>query len=175
MPREAKPMKHRIRAAAIVVEGDSVLLVKHQGHGIEDGYVWWVPPGGGVEGEESLEECARRETLEETGLSVELGNIVYVREFLEPDYHHCEIFFLATSYSGSVVTGENPDVGVQDTAHAIDDVRFVHRREMEGMNISPDELKTTFWDDLAGGFPTTRYLGVRKSLHMTCMEGMAGT
>ena len=77
-------MKHRIRAAAIVVEGDSMLLVKHQGHGPEDGYVWWVPPGGGVEGEESLEECARRETLEETGLSVELGNIVYVREFLEP-------------------------------------------------------------------------------------------
>ena len=107
-------MKHRIRAAAIVVQGDSMLLVKHQGHGIEDGYVWWVPPGGGVEGEESLEECARRETLEETGLSLELGNIVYVREFLEPDYHHCEIFFLATSYSGSVVTGENPDVGVLD-------------------------------------------------------------
>ena len=159
-------MKHRIRAAAIVVEGDSVFLVKHQGHGPEEGYVWWVPPGGGVEGEESLEECARRETLEETGLSVELGNIVYVREFLEPGYHHCEIFFLATSYSGSVVTGENPDVGVLDTAHAIDDVRFVHRSEMQGMNVSPDELKTTFWDDLADSFPTTRYLPVQRARYL---------
>ena len=73
MASEIEPMKHRIRAAAIVVEGDSMLLVKHQGHGPEDGYMWWVPPGGGVEGEESLVECARRETLEETGLSVELG------------------------------------------------------------------------------------------------------
>ena len=156
-------MKHRIRAAAIVVEGDSMLLVKHQGHGPEDGYVWWVPPGGGVEGEESLEECARRETLEETGLSVELGNIAYIREFIEPEYHHCEIFFLATSYSGSVVTGENPGVGVLDTAHAIDDVRFVHRSEMLGMNITPDELKTTFWGDLADGFQTTRYLPVQRA------------
>ena len=137
MASEIEPMKHRIRAAAIVVEGDSMLLVKHQGHGPEDGYVWWVPPGGGVEGEESLEECARRETLEETGLSVELGQIAYVREYLEPDYHHCEIFFLATSYSGSVVTGENPDVGILDTAHAIEDVRFIHRSEMQGMTISP--------------------------------------
>ena len=155
-------MKHRIRAAAIVVKGDSILLVKHHGHGTEEGYVWWVPPGGGVEGEESLAECARRETLEETGLSVELGNIAYIREFIEPEYHHCEIFFLAASYSGSVVTGENPDVGVLDTAHAIEDVRFVHRDEMTGMNITPDELKTTFWDDLAEGFPHTRYLEVER-------------
>ena len=175
MASEIEPMKHRIRAAAIVVEGDSMLLVKHQGHGPEDGYVWWVPPGGGVEGEESLEECARRETLEETGLSVELGNILYIREFLEPGYHHLEIFFLANSYSGSVVTGENPDVGVLDTAHAIGDVRFVHRREMQGMSVSPDELKTTFWDDLADGFPTTRYLGVRKSGYIEQLEGLAET
>ena len=156
-------MKHRVRAAAIVVEGDSVLLVKHEGHGPEEGYVWWVPPGGGVEGEESLAECARRETLEETGLSVELGNIAYIREFIEPGYHHCEIFFLATSYAGSVVTGENPEIGVLDVAHAIEDVRFVPRSEMEGMNVTPDELKSTFWDDLADGFSTTRYLGVERS------------
>ena len=168
-------MKHRVRAAAIIVEGDSVLLVKHHGHGPEVGYVWWVPPGGGVEGEESLKECARRETLEETGLSVELGNIAYIREFVEPGYHHFEMFFLATSYSGSVVTGENPDVGVLDTAHAIDDVRFVRRSEMQMMNITPDVLKTTFWDDLADGFPTTRYLGVEKSSYLEHLEELAET
>lgn len=163
MATETENIKHRVRAAAIIVEGDSVLLVKHQGHGAEEGYVWWVPPGGGVEGEESLEECARRETLEETGLSVELGNIAYILESIEPGYHHYEVFFLVTSYSGSVGIGENPELGVQDVAHVIDDVRFVHRSEMQAMNISPDELKTTFWDDLASGFSTTHYLGVKRS------------
>ena len=64
------------------------------------------------------------------------------------------------------MTGENPDVGILDTAHAIEDVRFIHRSEMQGMTISPDVLKTTFWDDLADGFPSTRYLGVRKSAYL---------
>ena len=71
-------MQHRIRAAAIVIEGDSVLLVQHQHDRIDEGQPWWVPPGGGVEGEESLVECARREMLEETGLLVALDRIAYI-------------------------------------------------------------------------------------------------
>ena len=152
-------MKHRIRAAAIVVEGDSMLLVQHQ----QDDRTWWVPPGGRVEGGESLIECARRETLEETGILVDLGKIVYVRELVEPDYHHCEIFFLATSHSGHVVTGQNPGVGVDSTAHTILEARFVSRREMRELTIAPSEIKTTFWDDLAAGFQETQYLGLRSS------------
>ena len=72
-------MQDRIRAAAIVVEDDSVVLVQHQHSEINEGRSWWVPLGGGVEGEDWLMECAQRETLEETGLSVELGRIAYVR------------------------------------------------------------------------------------------------
>ena len=167
-PRER--MRHRIRAAAIVVEGDSVLLVQHQHDEIEGGQSWWVPPGGGVEGEESLFECARRETLEETGLSVELGRIAYIREFVEPGYHHCEVFLVAASYSGTLTTGSNPATGVFDVDHVIKDVRFVHRDEMAGMTIYPEEVKTSFWDDLASGFPVTRYLGVSKSEVKTYLD-----
>ena len=166
-------MKHRIRAAAIIVEGDSVLLVRER-DSVGDKELW-IPPGGGVEGAESLEECVKRETIEETGLSVELGNIAYVREFLEPGYHHCEIFFLATSYSGAIVVGENPELGILEFANEILDVRFVHRDEMQEMPISPDVLKTEFWDDLAEGFPRTRYLGVRKSHDLQRLEALAET
>jgi 8-oxo-dGTP diphosphatase len=168
-------VKHRIRAAAIIVEGDSILLVKEKSNHPNDELYLWIPPGGGVEGAESLEECVKRETLEETGLSVELGDIAYVRDFLEPGYHHCEIFFLATSYSGSVITGTNPEFGMLDTAHEIKDVRFVHRSEMQDMPISPDVLKTGFWEDWDSGFPSTRYLGVRKSAHLQHLERLAGT
>ena len=77
-------MRHRIRAAAIVTDGDSVLLVQHQHNEVQEGQSWWMPPGGSVEGKESLVECALREMFEETGRSVELGRIAYVREFIEP-------------------------------------------------------------------------------------------
>ena len=154
-------VQYRIRAGVIVVDGDSMLLVQHRSDDSFGGQPWWVTPGGGVEGEESLTECARREVLEETGLTVELGRIAYVAVFVEPGWYHCEVFFVADSYSGSVKRSE-PGAGIFDLDHLIKDVRFVPRDEMEGMTILPEALKTTFWEDLANGFTGTRYLGLRK-------------
>ena len=168
-------MQHRIRAAAIVIEGDSVLLVQHQHDRIDEGQSWWVPPGGGVEGEESLVECARREMLEETGLLVALDRIAYIREFVEPGYHHCEVFFLAASYSGTLATGSNTGTGIFDADHMIKDVRFVPRGEMAGMTIYPEEIKTLLWDDLASGFSQVRYLGVQKSESKTYLDSQDET
>ena len=168
-------MQHRIRAAAIVAKGDSVLLVQHQHNDLMGGQPWWVPPGGGVEGEESLMECAQRETLEETGLSVELDRIAYVREFVEPGYHHCEVFFIAASYSGALTVGGNPGPGIFDVDHMIKDVTFVPRGEMAEMTIYPEEFKTTFWDDLASEFSGNRYLGVQKSESKTYLDIQAKT
>ncbi|MYA49162.1 MAG: NUDIX domain-containing protein [Chloroflexi bacterium] len=154
-------LQYRIRAGAIIVDGDSMLLVQHQDDDSFGGEPWWVTPGGGVEGEESLTECARRETLEETGLSVELGRIAYVAVFVEPGWYHCEVYFVADSYSGTVQRSE-AGTGIFDLDHLIKDVRFVPRDEMAGMAVHPEALKTAFWEDRASGFSGTRYLGLRK-------------
>jgi ADP-ribose pyrophosphatase YjhB (NUDIX family) len=151
-------MRHRIRAAALIVENNHILLVQHVHP--HTGYTWWVPPGGGVEEvDDSLFDCVRRETFEETGLAVELGRIVYIREFVdtENDTYHLELFLSSTNHSGELtienIQGTGPD------EHFIKDVRWIPQDSVPHLTVFPEVLKAKFWQDLRLGFPETRYLG----------------
>jgi ADP-ribose pyrophosphatase YjhB (NUDIX family) len=59
--------------------GEVVLLRR----GIEPGRGWWAQPGGFLEVDETVTEAAIRETLEETGLLVEPGEIIGLYSRLE--------------------------------------------------------------------------------------------
>lgn len=151
-------MKHRIRAAALVVHEGRLLLVEHTDP--HSGQTWWVPPGGGVErGDNSVFACARRETLEETNLVVTLDRVVYIREFLdqEQDTRNLELFILASSFRGVVsianIYGRGPDEAFIRSA------RFLSAEEMAPLVVYPQRLKDQFWRDHALGFPQTLYLG----------------
>ena len=56
-----------------ITERGDVMLIKR---GIAPGYGRWAQPGGFLEIDETVEEAAVRETLEETGLEIELGEIL---------------------------------------------------------------------------------------------------
>lgn len=83
-----------IRPATIVIEDKKVLLVKSK----YSGDPYYLFPGGGMENTETIEDAAIRETLEETGVKVELTQLFHVNEYI--DYKDWEkrvlnIFFLA--------------------------------------------------------------------------------
>ena len=71
-------MSYGISAAALIFQDERILLVNHKKTGRYD---FWLPPGGRLEGSESILECAKRETQEETGLDVELDRVLYFQEF----------------------------------------------------------------------------------------------
>jgi len=147
-------MRYGISAAALVVQDNRLLLVNHREAGRYD---FWLPPGGRLEGSESIIECARRETLEETGLVVEPDHILYVQEFAEPGYHFVKFFILCRGFSGEL-TLENRD----EAESFLMDVGFFSREELRGMDVRPANLPGEFWADLESGLRQTRYLGLER-------------
>ncbi len=72
-----------IRTRAIVLYRGCLLLIPPGSAGPEAA---WGLPGGGLRPHESLAECARREVLEETGIVVRIGRVVFLREWVVPKY-----------------------------------------------------------------------------------------
>lgn len=72
-------------------QGD-VLLIRR---GKSPAFGQWSVPGGKLESGESLTEACRREIKEETGMEVEVKNIVAVVERRIENYHYVIVDFLA--------------------------------------------------------------------------------
>ena len=94
-------MKNRplIGVAVIVIKNGRVLLGRRKNaHG--DGT--WAFPGGHLEFNESIEECARREIFEETGITISnLRYGPYTNDIFEKEgKHYVTLFVLADYASG---------------------------------------------------------------------------
>ena len=83
----------------------SVVLV-HPQHGIllmrQNGKPFWVFPGGTLEEGETVQTCAEREMLEETGLQVTCQQLLYVSDFIDTHRQVVEVFFVGRYYTGEL-------------------------------------------------------------------------
>lgn len=99
----AYPVEPRVGVGAITFKDGKVLLVKR---GIEPSRGLWAIPGGTLKLGETLQECAAREILEETGITINVGDCVYVFDFIERDdqrkikFHYVIVDFAADYLSG---------------------------------------------------------------------------
>lgn len=151
-------MKNRIRVAAIIVEGDKILLVKHVDP--DTGHAWWVPPGGGIEVQDTnIFDCAIREVFEETNLKVTASKIAYLREFLDVanDQLNFEVFVVVDAYSGEISMQNLAGAGPDD--QYVKDVAWLTKEELQDKVVYPEILKDGFWEDYKEGFVEVKYLG----------------
>ncbi len=94
-------MKKRpaVGVAAIVIKNGKVLLGKRKG---AHGSGTWAFPGGHLEFNESIEDCAKREVFEETGLSVKNTRFATITNdlFYQDDKHYVTLFVVCDHKNG---------------------------------------------------------------------------
>lgn len=95
-----------VGVGVVIVDDGSILLIK-RGH--EPGKGLWAVPGGKVKHGEQLRDAAAREVREETGLDVELGEIVWVGEHIEGDRHIVLIDFAGSVQGGVLAAADDAD------------------------------------------------------------------
>lgn len=111
-PGENRP-RHHCRACGFIhyenpkivlgtlpIQGDKVALIRR---GIEPRAGYWAYPGGFMELGESTQEGARRETMEETQLEVEVGPLLNI--YSRPHAHVVTIIYLARIVGGKLEPG----------------------------------------------------------------------
>lgn len=143
-------MQHRISAGVIVADGQRLLLVRHLRPGRYD---FWVCPGGGVQGDESLQDAARREAHEETGLDIEVGPLAYIEELLQPGMRHCKFWFV-----GQVVGGELDAGHPEAAAEHITEAAWCSLDQLTGATVFPRVVRDRFWRDRERGFAAPIHL-----------------
>jgi len=97
-------MRKRVTLFIVDVADDKVLMIHRNRNGEE----YYIVPGGGVEEGETEVEAAYRETDEETGLEIELGELLWKRPFSTPTHNgetieQIEYAYLITQFSGTPV------------------------------------------------------------------------
>ena len=136
----------RIRVAAIILQGEEILLARHR----RDGVDYFVLPGGGVEYGETLEEALIRELQEEASLDIRVGAPVFINDSIPPDKHRhiLNLAFLAE------VTGGTLAVDTQDKR--LVGMEFVPVENISHLTLYPDIRK-----DLLAAIKTRFTQGVR--------------
>ena len=129
----------RLAVRAVIIHDNRLLLV-NAWRGRTD---LWCAPGGGVDAHASLTDNLHREIMEETWLTVTIGEVCLVNEFNDEsrDYHQVDVYFRCELATGTLTDDW------QDPEGIVTNRKWVTRDQMAAMTVKPDSLAAVAWQD----------------------------
>lgn len=136
----------RSAARAIIMKNDSVLLVQMQN---DDGEFFILPGGGQVHGE-TLVQAVKRECMEELGIEISVGRLVYTREYIgknhqfdsrHNNFHQIEHVFICKILNDTQL-GNGHEVDKKQTGY-----RWIKIDKMSQYKVLPTSIKSLLQTD----------------------------
>ena len=120
-------MNRYTRYQGAIVKDHHILLIRHRQH--NTGRSYWVFPGGGIEPNETEEECVQREMKEETNLDVRIISLL-LDELGHPNgvYHSLKTY-LCEANIGDASPGIEPEPEASSRYSIVEVKRFDMRNE----------------------------------------------
>lgn len=107
-------MAHKdLRPAVLLVRGRKVLVLKSRyPSNVPHGGEYYLLPGGGIEGMESLRDAAAREATEETGYDITIRKLLYLSEWIDAKKgaNIVNVIFLGEILGGQETHLNDPDL-----------------------------------------------------------------
>ena len=151
--------KIRTSAKAVIIENGKLLAIK-----LNDGQEeWYILPGGGQDGEETLPQTVEREVREEAGIEVKCKELLFVIEGVHGEsFHRIDLVFLC-DYLGkaknAILYNDTNQVGFD----------WLNLSELNSLPLFPSKLRRpimNFYEKKE----YTKYLGNEEVGDPECLE-----
>lgn len=138
-----------IACRAFIFQKNKILLCKQK----KPPRNFWVLPGGSLEKGETLVECISREITEEIGITLEIDQMLFVREMINSSRHRIEFYF------STIVPADKVIYDNIRACNEISDVCFFSLEELLSVNLKPDCLPNLIQEIIDKSNTYPRYLG----------------
>jgi len=138
-------MQNRITTRVIIYNKGKILLSRNQG------YDFWYPGGGGLNKNENLIECCKREVYEETRQKIKVIDLMYFQEFFNKTTQEksLQFFFLAKPVGKIVKDGKTKDLDL-DKRVSVEEIKWFNQKDIKKskQKIYPEFMRDIFWKDI---------------------------
>ncbi len=149
-----------IRAVAVLVKDDKVLLV----HRTRNGKEFWVFPGGGVEEGENVEEAVVREVEEEASTKCKIVKLLYTHIY--SNLGHKQFYYLCDYISGNPKLGDFNELETMKNEDQTYEPGWIKIESLSKKLVYPLEIRDWLIEDYRTDFKNTPRAATLKSTEL---------